>query len=121
MLQIGKIYRLRFPGIAVRVIKPPPGQAPSGFPYLVESLFLKSRWYVNARGEPAYPDAPRVIVPSVGRQPAATAVFAHALNACGKARRLDPESWRPGEAASRRDDATAPLELTGSDRIRRRL
>jgi hypothetical protein len=62
MLQIGKIYRLRFPGIAARVIESPPGQAPSSFPYLVESLFLKSRWYVNAGGEPAYPDAPHVIL-----------------------------------------------------------
>jgi hypothetical protein len=61
MLRVGKIYRLRFPGVAARVINPPAGQAPSGFPYLVESLFLKSRWYVNARGEPAYPDAPHVI------------------------------------------------------------
>jgi hypothetical protein len=62
MLHIGKIYRLKFPGIAARVIKSPPGQAPSSFPYLVESVFLKSRWYVNANGEPAYPDAPQVIL-----------------------------------------------------------
>jgi hypothetical protein len=64
MLQIGKIYRLKFPGIAARVIKPPPGLAPPGYPYLIESLFLRSRWYVNAKGEPAYPDAPRLILPT---------------------------------------------------------
>jgi hypothetical protein len=62
MLHVGKIYRLKFPGVAARVIKPPVGQASLDFPYLVESLFLRSRWYVNGRGEPAYPDAPRLIV-----------------------------------------------------------
>ena len=62
MLGVGKIYRLKFPGIAARVIKPPAGYAPPNFPYLVESLFLRSRWYVNGRGEPAYADAPRLIV-----------------------------------------------------------
>jgi hypothetical protein len=62
MLHIGKIYRLRFPGVAARVIQPPLGQAPTNFPYLVESLFLKSRWYVNGKGEPAYPDAPYLIL-----------------------------------------------------------
>jgi hypothetical protein len=62
MLSVGEIYRLEFPGIAARVIKPPAGYAPSNFPYLVESLFLRSRWYVNGRGEPVYPDAPRLVV-----------------------------------------------------------
>jgi hypothetical protein len=62
MLNVGRIYRLEFPGIAARVIKPPTGLAPSSFPYLVESLFLRSRWYVNAHGEPVYPDAPRLVV-----------------------------------------------------------
>ena len=62
MLGVGKIYRLKFPGIAARVIKPPAGHAPPNFPFLVESLFLRSRWYVNGRGEPAYADAPRLIV-----------------------------------------------------------
>lgn len=57
-----KDLQAQIPGIAARVIKSPPGQAPSSFPYLVESLFLKSRWYVNANGEPAYPDAPQVML-----------------------------------------------------------
>jgi hypothetical protein len=49
---VGKIYRLRFPGIAARVIEPPPGLAPPRFPFLVESLVLRSRWWVNELGEP---------------------------------------------------------------------
>ena len=75
MLHIGKIYRLRFPGIAARVIESPPGQAPSGFPHLVESLFLKSRWYVNANGEPAYPDAPKVILRPAHRRASVSATY----------------------------------------------
>jgi hypothetical protein len=69
MLSVGKIYRLKFPGIAARVIEAPAGYAPSNYPYLVESLFLRSRWYVNGRGEPVYPDAPRLVVPPT-REPA---------------------------------------------------
>jgi hypothetical protein len=75
MLHVGKIYRLRFPGIAARVIKSPPGQAPSSFPYLIESLFLKSRWYVNADGEPAYPDAPKMILRPARRQTSTSALY----------------------------------------------
>jgi hypothetical protein len=75
MLQIGKVYRLKFPGIAARVIKPPPGRAPAGFPYLVESLILRSRWYVNAKGEPAYPDAPHLIVPTADRKSSPSATY----------------------------------------------
>lgn len=62
MLKIGRLYRLRFPGIAARVIEPPPGGGSPQFPHLVETLFLRSRYYVNERGEPAYADAPRLIV-----------------------------------------------------------
>jgi hypothetical protein len=75
MLQIGKIYRLKFPGIAARVIKPPAGMAPRGFPYLVESLILRSRWYVNDKGEPAYPDAPRLILPKADRKSSTSAAY----------------------------------------------
>jgi hypothetical protein len=46
-LVVGKIYRLRFPGIAARVIKPPSGVVSPEFPYLVETLFLRARWWVN--------------------------------------------------------------------------
>ena len=53
MLQIGKFYWLKFPGIAARVIKAPVGLAPSSHPNLLESLFLRSRWYINDSGEPA--------------------------------------------------------------------
>lgn len=66
MLQIGKIYWLEFPGIAARVIKAPAGLAPSGHPNLIESLFLRSRWYVSDSGEPAYSDAPSLILASNG-------------------------------------------------------
>jgi hypothetical protein len=62
MLTTGKIYRLRFPGIAARVIEPPTGRASGSHPFLVESLFLRSRWYVNERGEPDF-SAPLLIVP----------------------------------------------------------
>lgn len=51
-MEIGKVYRLAFPGIAARVIKPPPNVRVGSYPYLVESLFLRSRWWVNERGEP---------------------------------------------------------------------
>jgi hypothetical protein len=68
MLRIGKVYRLRFPGIAARVIEPPPGRAPKSHPFLVESLILRSRWYVNARGEPAHADAPQLVLkPAIQR------------------------------------------------------
>lgn len=62
MLKVGNIYRLKFPGIAARVIEPPPGKAPKDYPFLMESLFLRSRWYMNARGEPHYPDSPRLVL-----------------------------------------------------------
>jgi hypothetical protein len=63
MLKVGKIYRLTFPGIAARVIKGPPGLAPEGYPHLVESPIMRSRWDANDKGEPFYPDCPRVVVP----------------------------------------------------------
>ena len=59
MFEVGKIYRLKFPGIAARVIEPPRNRSPGNYPILVESLFLRSRWYVNEEGEPEYDDAPR--------------------------------------------------------------
>ena len=65
MLTTGKIYRLRLPGIAARVIEPPTGRASGSYPFLVESLFLRSRWYVNERGESDF-SAPPLIVPPEG-------------------------------------------------------
>jgi hypothetical protein len=67
-LIVGKIYRLKFPGIAARVIEAPPGGGSPDYPYLVESLFLRSRWYVNALGEPDNINSPLMLVP-VGSQP----------------------------------------------------
>jgi hypothetical protein len=63
-LKIGKLYRLSFPGIAARVIEPPRGlEGSSGYCYLVESLILRSRWWVNRRGEPDNIYSPNLIVP----------------------------------------------------------
>jgi hypothetical protein len=63
-LILGKIYRLRFPGIAARVIAPPPGVASLKFPFLVESLFLRSRWWVNELGEPDNIHSPLMMTPA---------------------------------------------------------
>ena len=68
MLQIGKIYRLKFPGIAARIIKAPDGLAPAGYAFLVESLILRSRWYVNDRGEPTHANCPQLILPNTKPQ-----------------------------------------------------
>lgn len=89
MLGVGKIYRLKFPGIAARVIKPPVGHAPPNFPFLVESLFLRSRWYVNGRGEPAYADAPRLIV-APGEEAAGSPSTRSATSSRSGARRPRP-------------------------------
>ena len=62
-LRIGEVYRLRFPGIAARVIQPPAKGEKSGYPYLVESLVLRSRWWVNEFGEPDNIHSPHMIVP----------------------------------------------------------
>jgi hypothetical protein len=67
MMKVGKIYRLKFPGIAARAIEPLHGLAPKNYPFLMESIFLRSRWYVNARGEPLYPDAPRLVLRTTDR------------------------------------------------------
>jgi hypothetical protein len=61
-LRVGKIYRLPFPGIAARVIEPPAKNGTAKYPYLVESLILRSRWWVNERGEPDNIHSPRLIV-----------------------------------------------------------
>jgi hypothetical protein len=64
-LQVGKWYRLHFPGIAARVIEPPAGaERSSEYCYLVESLVLRMRWWVNRRGEPDNIHSPKLIVPA---------------------------------------------------------
>jgi hypothetical protein len=63
-LVVGTLYRLRFPGIAARVIEPPPGVTSIKYPYLVESLFLRSRWWVNELGEPDNFNSPTMITPA---------------------------------------------------------
>ena len=61
-LRMGKVYRLSFPGIAARVIEPPPDVQTGSYPYLVESLILRSRWWVNERGEPDNIHSPNLII-----------------------------------------------------------
>ena len=61
-LTVGKVYRLTFPGIAARVIEPPANIAGGNYAYLVESLILRSRWWVNELGEPDNIYSPRLIV-----------------------------------------------------------
>lgn len=61
-LTVGKVYRLTFPGIAARVIEPPANVAGGNYAYLVESLILRSRWWVNELGEPDNIYSPRLIV-----------------------------------------------------------
>jgi hypothetical protein len=61
-LRIGKVYRLTFPGIAARVIEPPANAPGQKYSYLVESLILRSRWWVNELGEPDNIYSPRLIV-----------------------------------------------------------
>jgi hypothetical protein len=64
-LIIGKVYELRFPGIAARVIEPPANSTiPRQYPYLVESLVLRSRWWVNEHGKSENIYSPRVVIPS---------------------------------------------------------
>ena len=64
-LIIGKVYELRFPGIAARVIEPPKNSTiPQRYPYLVESLVLKTRWWVNEHGKPQNIYSPRVVIPA---------------------------------------------------------
>ena len=60
-LRIGKVYRLTFPGIAARVIEPPANAPGQKYSYLVESLILRSRWWVNEFGEPDNIYSPRLI------------------------------------------------------------
>ncbi|MGY2902324.1 hypothetical protein ACVWVY_001345 [Bradyrhizobium sp. URHC0002] len=66
-LKIGKWYRLSFPGIAACVIKPPASVKTGNYPYLVESLILRSRWWVNERGEPDNIFSPNLIVATSGK------------------------------------------------------
>jgi hypothetical protein len=63
MLEIkpNQIYRLRFPGIAARVVERPPGYESAEIPILMESLFLKRQWYVDDNGKPFTRSSPEII------------------------------------------------------------
>lgn len=56
MLEVGKIYRLRFPAFGwVRVLPNPPESycyIAGEVGYLVETLFTKSQWWATADGKP---------------------------------------------------------------------
>ncbi len=88
-------------------------QAPSGFPYLVESRFLKSRWYVNARGEPAYPDAPHVIPRPAHRENPVSAPYRDTLNAHAGLTGLQTTSSRPESLPQNAADEIGHFLLTG--------
>ncbi len=68
-LKIGRTYRLELPGIAARVIEAPAGHCSAKFPFLVESLFIRSRWYVNELGEPDNVHSPKLVVREVDSEP----------------------------------------------------
>lgn len=76
-LKVGRIYRLRFPGIAARVIEPPANVKTGDYPYLVQSVILGSRWWVNERGEPDNIHSPHLIPAS--DEPAETASMGAAV------------------------------------------
>ena len=62
------MVQTEFPGIAARVIEPPADVEPSSeYRYLVETLVLRCRWWVNRRGEPDNIYSPILIVPAPRR------------------------------------------------------
>jgi hypothetical protein len=66
-LIVGRIYRLRFPGIAARVLPNPPGTSVTmdGEPcYLIETIFMKDRWWVRGDGKPNNHRSPWLVAPS---------------------------------------------------------
>jgi hypothetical protein len=58
MLEIGRFYRLKSPGVAARVLNK---NGSERYPYLIESLILRSRWHVNDLGEPNTINSPMLI------------------------------------------------------------
>jgi hypothetical protein len=83
-LKIGKWYRLSFPGIAARVIEPPANVQTRNYPYLVESLILRSRWWVNERGEPDNIYSPCLIVATSGEGESGDGAFIQGQVSGGK-------------------------------------
>ena len=83
-LKIGKWYRLSFPGIAARVIEPPANVQTRNYPYLVEGLILRSRWWVNERGEPDNIYSPCLIVATSGEGESGDGAFIQGQVSGGK-------------------------------------
>ena len=61
MLQVGKWYRLSFPGTFAKVVEYSANVTPHS--WLVESLILRSRWWVTSEGRPNNHMSPWLIVP----------------------------------------------------------
>ena len=101
-MKVGKIYQLRFPGIAARVIEPPPGLAPPRFPFLVESLVLRSRWWVNEFGEPDNIHSPLMKTPA-----------ARGLRAETRTAYRQPARWIRSEPHPASDSHTRPKCASG--------
>jgi hypothetical protein len=58
MLEVGRHYRLKSPGVAARVLNK---NGSERYPYLIETLILRSRWHVNDLGEPNAINTPMLI------------------------------------------------------------
>lgn len=48
-LRVGRWYRLRFPGTFAKVIE---YNVRNSHPYLVQTLIMRSKWWVDDRGRP---------------------------------------------------------------------
>jgi hypothetical protein len=58
MLEVRRYYRLKSPGVAARVLNK---NGSERYPYLIESLILRSRWHVNDLGEPNAINTPMLV------------------------------------------------------------
>ena len=60
MIRIGKIYPLGN-GSWAKVIRHAPEESPN-YPYLVRTIFLRAKWWVDSTGEPNNHVSPKMIV-----------------------------------------------------------
>lgn len=59
--EVGRVYRVAFPGVAARIIEPPKELMPPGFPFLAQSLVTAARWHVAEDGSGRHLGAPRLL------------------------------------------------------------
>lgn len=59
-MTVGKLYPLGN-GSWARVIRFAPGESPD-FPYLVRTIFLRAKWWVDSTGEPNNSKSPKMII-----------------------------------------------------------